>query len=86
MLSTLMAIFMELSGTLNAIGGGLGAGLAVLGAGIGIGQVGGRAMEAMARQPEKLGQIQTAMIIASALIEGAALFAIVVGFLIGQGN
>nr|WP_027002246.1 ATP synthase F0 subunit C [Hugenholtzia roseola] len=86
MLSTLMAIFMELSGTLNAIGGGLGAGLAVLGAGIGIGQVGGRAMEAMARQPEKLGQIQTAMIIAAALIEGAALFAIVVGFLIGQGN
>ena len=66
-----------------AIGGGLGAGLAVLGAGLGIGQVGGRAMEAMARQPEKLGQIQTAMIIAAALIEGAALFAIVVSFLIG---
>jgi len=67
-----------------AIGGGLGAGLAVLGAGLGIGQVGGRAMEAMARQPEKLGQIQTAMIIAAALIEGAALFAIVVSFLIGS--
>jgi F-type H+-transporting ATPase subunit c len=84
MLSTLMAILLELSGSINAIGGGLGAGLAVLGAGLGIGQVGGRAMEAMARQPEKLGQIQTAMIIAAALIEGAALFAIVVGLLIGN--
>ena len=70
-----IAMLLEAVASYAAIGGGLGAGLAVLGAGLGIGQVGGRAMEAMARQPEKLGQIQTAMIIAAALIEGAALFA-----------
>ncbi|MGY6561368.1 MAG: ATP synthase F0 subunit C [Luteibaculaceae bacterium] len=60
----------------------LGAGLAVLGAGIGIGKIGGSAMEAIARQPEATGKIQTAMIIAAALVEGAALFAIVVSFLV----
>jgi F-type H+-transporting ATPase subunit c len=59
----------------------LGAGLAVIGAGIGIGQVGGKAMEGIARQPEAAGKIQTAMIIAAALIEGAALFGVVVSFL-----
>lgn len=60
---------------------GIGAGLAVLGAGIGIGRIGGSAMDAMARQPEAAGKIQTAMIIAAALIEGAALFAIVVALI-----
>ncbi len=65
-----------MTGTLAAIG----AGLAVLGAGIGIGQIGGKAVEGMARQPEASGQIQTAMIIAAAFIEGAALFAIVGAF------
>ena len=59
----------------------IGAGLAVIGAGIGIGQVGGKAMEGIARQPEAASKIQTAMIIAAALIEGAALFAIVVALL-----
>lgn len=49
----------------------IGAGLAVIGAGIGIGQVGGKAMEGIARQPEAASKIQTAMIIAAALIEGA---------------
>ena len=56
----------------------LGAGLAVIGAGIGVGKIGGSAMEAIARQPEAASKIQTAMIIAAALIEGigfAALFA-----------
>ncbi len=56
----------------------VGAGLIVLGAGLGIGKIGGSAMDAMARQPEASGKIQTAMIIAAALIEGlgfAALFA-----------
>ena len=56
----------------------IGAGLAVIGAGIGIGMIGGKAMEAIARQPEAYGKIQTAMLIAAALIEGigfAALFA-----------
>ncbi len=60
---------------------GIGAGLAVLGAGIGIGRIGGSAMDAMARQPEAAGKIQLAMIIAAALIEGAALFAIVVALI-----
>ncbi|WP_066756383.1 ATP synthase F0 subunit C [Crocinitomix algicola] len=63
--------------------GALGAGLAVLGAGLGIGRIGGSAMDAMARQPEAAGKIQTAMIIAAALIEGVALFGVVVGMLAG---
>ena len=57
----------------------IGAGLVVIGAGIGIGQIGGKAMEGIARQPEAYGKIQTAMLIAAALIEGigfAALFAV----------
>jgi F-type H+-transporting ATPase subunit c len=57
----------------------VGAGLVVIGAGIGIGNIGGSAMEAIARQPEATGKIQTAMLIAAALIEGigfAALFAV----------
>lgn len=61
--------------------GAIGAGLAVLGAGLGIGKIGGSAMEAIARQPEATNKIQTAMIIAAALIEGAALFGVVVGLL-----
>ncbi|AFM05324.1 ATP synthase, F0 subunit c [Bernardetia litoralis DSM 6794] len=80
----IIAMLLQAVASYSALGGGLAAGLAVLGAGLGIGQVGSRAMDAMARQPEKLAQIQTAMIIASALIEGAALFAIVVAFLIGS--
>ncbi|MEN8228327.1 MAG: ATP synthase F0 subunit C [Bacteroidota bacterium] len=66
-----------MTGTLAAIG----AGLAVIGAGLGIGRIGGSAMDAIARQPEAGGKIQTAMIIAAALIEGAALFAIVVAMM-----
>ena len=60
---------------------GIGAGLAVIGAGIGIGKIGGSAMDAMARQPEAAGKIQTAMIISAALIEGVALFAVVVALI-----
>ncbi|MBC7417354.1 MAG: ATP synthase F0 subunit C, partial [Pedobacter sp.] len=59
----------------------LGAGLAVIGAGIGIGQVGGKAMEGIARQPEAASKIQTAMINAPALIQGVALFGVVVALL-----
>jgi F-type H+-transporting ATPase subunit c len=66
-----------MTGTLAAIG----AGIAVIGAGLGIGQIGSKAMEAMARQPEAAGQIQTGMIIAAALIEGVALFGVVVALL-----
>lgn len=61
----------------------IGAGLAVIGAGIGIGKIGGSAMEGIARQPEASGKIQTAMIIAAALVEGVALFGVVVGLLQG---
>jgi F-type H+-transporting ATPase subunit c len=59
----------------------LGAGLAVLGAGIGVGKIGGSAMDAIARQPEASGKIQTAMIIAAALVEGVALFGVVAALL-----
>ena len=59
----------------------VGAGLIVIGAGLGIGRIGGSAMEAIARQPEASGKIQTAMIIAAALIEGVALFAVVVSLM-----
>ena len=70
---------------LMAIGAGLGAGLAVIGAGLGIGRIGGQAVEGMARQPEAAGRIQTAALILAALIEGAALFGVVVAFQI-QGK
>ena len=63
----------------------IGAGLAVIGVGLGIGKIGGSAMEGIARQPEAAGKIQTAMIIAAALIEGAGLFGIVVA-LLGLGE
>jgi F-type H+-transporting ATPase subunit c len=59
----------------------IGAGLAVIGGGIGIGLVGKGAVESIARQPDAAGKIQTNMILAAALIEGATLFAVVVGFL-----
>lgn len=59
----------------------IGAGLAVLGAGIGIGRIGGSAVEGIARNPEAAGKIQTVMLIAAALIEGVALFGVVVGML-----
>ncbi len=66
---------------IKGIGAGLAAGLAVLGAGIGIGRIGGSAVESIARQPEMAGPIGTNMIITAALIEGATLFAVVVGLL-----
>jgi F-type H+-transporting ATPase subunit c len=59
----------------------IGAGLSVIGAGIGIGQIGGHAMDAIARQPEATAKIQTAMIIAAALVEGVALFGVVVALM-----
>ncbi|QKJ30967.1 ATP synthase F0 subunit C [Mucilaginibacter mali] len=61
--------------------GAVGAGLAVIGAGIGIGQIGGKAVEGIARQPEAASKIQTNMIIAAALVEGVALFAVVVALM-----
>ena len=66
-----------MTGTLAAVG----AGLAVIGAGLGIGRIGVSAMDAIARQPEAYSKIQLAMIISAALIEGVAFFAIVVSLL-----
>ena len=62
------------------IGAGLAAGLSAIGAGLGVGNIGGRAVEGMARQPEAAGRIQTAALIFAALVEGVALFAAVIGF------
>ena len=66
---------------LKGIGGGIAAGLAAVGAGIGIGQIGGNGVQSIARQPELAGTISTQMIIFAALVEGVALFAVVVGLL-----
>ena len=67
---------------LAQMGAGLGAGIAAIGAGIGIGQIGKGAVEAIARQPEAVGDIRSNMIVAAALIEGASFFAIVVCLLV----
>ena len=64
------------------IGAGLAAGLAVMGAGIGIGQIGGGAANGIARQPEAADKIRGAAIIFAALIEGVALFSVVVGVIL----
>jgi F-type H+-transporting ATPase subunit c len=69
-------------GSLINLGGAFGAGLVILGAGFGIGKIGASAVESMARQPEVAGNIQTAMIIAAALIEGATFFALIVCILV----
>ena len=82
---TLLAIILQVAAHLVPIakmGAGLGAGIAVIGAGIGIGKIGGSALESIARQPEAVGDIRSNMIIAAALVEGVAFFAIVVCLLI----
>jgi len=63
------------------LGSALGAGIAALAAGVGIGKIGSSAMEAIARQPEASGEIRSNMILAAALIEGVAFFAIIISFL-----
>ena len=67
------------------MGAALGAGFATIGAGLGIGNIGKSAMEAIARQPEATGDIRSNMIIAAALVEGVAFFAIVVCLLLVIG-
>lgn len=69
------------SNGLGWLGGAIGAGLAIMGGAAGIGRIGGSAVESMARQPAAAGQISTAMIITAAMIEGATLFAVVVGLM-----
>ena len=80
-LMDIMPFFLEMTGKIGALGGGIGAGLAALGAGVGIGQIGKGAVESIARQPEASDDIRANMIITAALIEGVALFAVVVGLL-----
>lgn len=79
LLTLLLQVAAELS--LGKLGAAIGAGLAAIGAGIGIGKIGGSAMEAIACQPEASNDIRTNMIIIAALVEGVALFAVVVCFL-----
>ena len=81
----MLAVLQDAGGMTGDVGAGLaviGGGLAVLGAGVGIGRIGGSMTEAMARQPEAAATIQTGAIILAALIEGAALFGLVIaGFI-----
>ncbi len=65
----------------GVMGKGIGIGLVIIGLALGIGRIGGGAVDAMARQPEAGGRIQTAMIISAALIEGAAIIALVFMFI-----
>ena len=85
MLTAVAQAAVDNNGGFAMVGAGLGAGLATIGAGIGIGRIGGQAVEGMARQPEAAGRIQTAALILAALIEGVALFAAVIAFVI-QGK
>jgi len=63
------------------LGAAIGAGIAAVGAGLGIGRIGGQAMDAMARHPEKIGELRSAMIIAAGLVEGVAFFAAIIALL-----
>ena len=74
-----LSIILQAANTaVGIMGAGIGAGLAVIGAGIGIGQIGSSAMEAIARQPEAVGDIRSNMIVSAALIEGVAFFAVII--------
>ena len=75
-MSTLLLVL--LNAAIAQMGSAIGSGLAAIGAGIGIGQIGGKAMEAIARQPESVGDIRSNMIVAAALIEGVAFFAVII--------
>jgi F-type H+-transporting ATPase subunit c len=82
----LLTLAQEAVSTLGVAGIGIGLGLIVLGAGIGIGNIGSNACSGIARQPEASGKISTNMIIAAALIEGLAFFALLLGaFVIKTG-
>lgn len=64
---------------------GIGAGIAAIGAGIGVGRIGGSALEGMARQPEATSDLRSSMIVAAALVEGVALFAVILCLLVALG-
>jgi F-type H+-transporting ATPase subunit c len=78
MLTTILAVLLSI----GQVGAGIGASIAVIGASMGIGKIGSSAVESIARQPEAAGDIRSNMIVAAALIEGVAFFAIVVCLLI----
>jgi F-type H+-transporting ATPase subunit c len=85
MLASMMPILAEVGEKGLAIAGaGIGLGLAVIGGGRGIGQIGGQAVEGIARQPEAGGRIGTNMIIAAALIEGFTFTAIILAFVLAN--
>jgi F-type H+-transporting ATPase subunit c len=81
LLTTLLQVAADLA-PVAKMGAALGAGIASIGAGIGIGNIGRGALESMARQPQSTGDIRSNMIVAAALIEGVAFFAIVVCLLV----
>ena len=72
----------DYTGAWALLGAGIGAGISAVGAGIGIGRIGGQSSEAIARQPEAGGQIRGNAILLAALIEGVALFGVVVAMMI----
>ncbi len=74
----MLAMILAAVDALLGLGASFGAAIAVLGAGLGIGKIGSSAMEAIARQPEAAGDIRSNMIVIAALIEGVALFAVIV--------
>ncbi len=79
----LLTIILQVAATagIAKLGGALAASLATIGAGMGIGRIGSHAMEAIARQPEAAGDIRSNMIVSAALIEGVALFSVIVALL-----
>lgn len=81
MLLSAMLLQAAAGASLGKLGAAIGAAIAVIGAAMGIGKIGSSAMEAIARQPEAANDIRMSMIIIAALVEGVALFAIVVCFL-----
>ena len=81
MLLSTMLLQAAAGARLGKLGAAIGAAIAVIGASMGIGKIGASAMEAIARQPEAANDIRMSMIIIAALVEGVALFAIVVCFL-----
>jgi F-type H+-transporting ATPase subunit c len=80
MLSEILTVLLQATAgaALGKLGAAIGAGLAAIGAGIGIGNIGASAMAAIARQPESVGDIRSNMIVAAALIEGVAFFAVII--------
>ena len=78
----LLSVLFLVAGDNALMGAGIGAGLAAIGAGIGVGLIGSGALQSIARQPEAMEDIRTNMFITAALVEGVALFGIVVCILV----